>query len=51
VGVNSAKASFCPLTMMTPLLEARRCAVMGSTKGSGGGLAGRAARFARFIVG
>jgi hypothetical protein len=32
-----ADASDCPTTVMTPLLEARRCTVTGSSAGRGGG--------------
>jgi hypothetical protein len=36
------RAIFCPATMMTPVLLARRWAVMGSAEGRGGGPAGLA---------
>ena len=41
------RAIFCPATMMTPVLLARRWAVTGSVDGRGGGPAGRAPRIAR----
>src|SRR5918911_2919295 len=41
------RESFCLATRMTPLLEARRCTVTGSTEGRGGGPAGRAPRSLR----
>jgi hypothetical protein len=44
VGVCAPRASFCPATMMTPVFDARRCAVTGSSEGRGGGPAGWAPR-------
>jgi hypothetical protein len=38
------RAIFCPATMMTPVLLARRWAVTGSVGGPGGDPAGRAPR-------
>src|SRR5215471_15890309 len=40
-------ATFCPATMITPVLLARRWAVTGSAAGRGGGPAGRAPRRVR----
>ena len=41
------RAIFCPTTMMTPVLLARRWTVTGSAEGRGGGPAGRAPRSSR----
>jgi hypothetical protein len=41
------RESFCPATRMTPVAEGRRCTVIGSTEGRGGGPAGRAPRSLR----